>query len=152
MNIFLAAPFTGMLEISGEKSTLAPAYRELLLQVIMRLEEIGHCVISSHRREQWGGDIYEPSRAVVMDFDGLRACDLVLALIGDPPSPGVQMELGYALAFEKKIIFIHSQNFKSLPHLVKGIEIFANVSRIEISSYTDILDIVTTHPEFATVE
>jgi hypothetical protein len=146
MKIFFAAPFTGMLVEDEGRLALVGAYRDFLSQVIIQLEKIGHFVISSHRREKWGTDIHEPSRAIILDFEGLRSCDLVLALIGDPPSADVQMELGYALSFNKDMIVIHSQPFDKLPHLTKGLTAFKNVYMIEAISYENILAMLSTYP------
>ena len=140
MFVFLAAPLTGQLTGAGSDVSIRPEFRRALTHVIDQLEASGHRVHSSHRREMWGEDIYEPKRAIELDFAAIAECDVVFAFIGDPPSPGVQMELGYAVAKSKRIVVAFTQGFESLPHLTKGLSAFPRVSIVRITSFERWLD------------
>jgi nucleoside 2-deoxyribosyltransferase len=47
----------------------------------------------------------------------MEQADVVVALIVDPPSPGVQLELGVALALGKPIIQINDAASDRIPYL-----------------------------------
>lgn len=108
--IFLAAPLTQTLDGSGR---VAPDYRDWLEDLIGALERAGHKVVSAHKREQWGERIDSPVTALKTDLRDLRQSHAVVAHVGDPPSPGVQFELGYATSLGIPIILLLE---KERPH------------------------------------
>jgi nucleoside 2-deoxyribosyltransferase len=101
--IFLAAPLTQTLDSSGK---VAPAYREWLEGLINALERAGHKVVSAHKREQWGERIDSPATALKTDLRDLGQSHAVVAHVGDPPSPGVQFELGFATSLGIPILLL----------------------------------------------
>lgn len=145
MRIFLAAPFTAMLRTRGRKTSLKTSYRNFIRDSIVGLRSRGHEVFSAHEREAWGSRILEPEKVIKYDFKGIDEADLVLALIGNPPSPGVQMELGYAAARWKRIILVHEQPFDELPHLTKGLTAFPQNRSVEIRKFSDWFDAIAPH-------
>jgi nucleoside 2-deoxyribosyltransferase len=139
LRIFLAAPFTGQVQATASGTALAADYRSFLESVLALLRGQGHAVVSSHEREDWGERIFEPQEAIGLDFKEVQACDLLLALVGDPISPGVQMELGYALALQRPISAYHTQARNELPHLLQGIDVFPNATLSRYESSADLL-------------
>lgn len=117
MKVFLAAPFTQLLDRRG---TFDSDYRSRLSDIHQFLESLGHEVISAHTREHWGNALESPAEALAIDLAGIDACDVLVAFIGTPPSPGVQLEIGYALARRAPVLAIVDRN-DSRPYLLDGL-------------------------------
>ena len=73
------------------------------------------------------------------DFFAIKKCDVLLAHLGDPQSPGVQMELGIALTLKKRIIVLTEQGTQK-PYLVKGLSGIVNVQYVEFNSDIDLYE------------
>jgi len=123
MRIFVAAPFTG--SIQKETRRLPDDYRQWLAKIIRELRASGHEVLCAHEREQWGEKLDSPETAIHLDWEAIRKSDVLLAYLGNPPSPGVQMELGYASALQKTII-VASEKHSDVPYLVRGLTRITN--------------------------
>jgi nucleoside 2-deoxyribosyltransferase len=134
--VFLSAPLTQYLA-DGGPSALMDSFREHWNGLAEALERSGHQVISAHRREIWGASIDSPDVALKDDLEGLRASDLVLAYIGSPPSPGVQLELGYAIAHHKSILVFIDEG-QDTPYLVRGFPQMANLEVFDIKELGEI--------------
>jgi nucleoside 2-deoxyribosyltransferase len=133
MKIFLAAPLTRHL---GQD----PQTRDFRFQwtrVIDALEAAEHDVFSAHRRERWGAGLYSPEDALVADLKGLRESDLVVAYVGSPPSSGVQLEIGYSLAFKKPLLVFVDRGQEE-PYLLRGIVVATEAEIVEIDRLCEI--------------
>ena len=119
MIIFLAAPFTA--KIQKNNNSIPHDYRDWLKTIIETLRSEGHDVICAHERENWGKEIDTPKVALQQDWDAISESDILVAYIGDPPSPGVQMEIGYASALGKTIVLLHKYD-EYLPYLNSGLK------------------------------
>jgi hypothetical protein len=102
--IFVAAPLTQMLD--PKSGQVEAGYREWLEGVIGALEQAGHTVISAHVREEWGERLDSPTTALKTDLEDLRQADAVVAHVGNPPSPGVQFELGAATSWGIPVVLL----------------------------------------------
>jgi nucleoside 2-deoxyribosyltransferase len=129
--IFLAAPFTQTLDDSTKQ--VSSEYRKWLEKLIRHLESHGDQVFSAHTREQWGTKLDEPAHALKADMHALEKSDWVIALVGDPPSPGVQMELGAALLLNKRIAILVKRG-EFVPYLVRGLNTLPYAQTIEYSN------------------
>lgn len=138
MKVFLAAPFTQLLrdDVPG-----IGHYRSLLSQIIGLLEEAQIDVHSSHKREQWGAALDKPEIALRTDLDEIFRSDLLVAILGSPPSPGVQLEIGFAIALNKMILVL-SKKGAFIPYLNRGFSIFPNVTLLEYSDDLDLIALV----------
>jgi hypothetical protein len=114
--IFLSAPFTQLLTNSG----LPIEVRERLDAVIDHLEAKGWSVDNAHRRERWGASLDSPYTAVTADLKGIEDAGVLIAILGSPPSPGVQLEIGFALANNKKLILV-ADTEDPMPYLIRGV-------------------------------
>jgi nucleoside 2-deoxyribosyltransferase len=139
MKIFLAAPFTQMLD--GETSRFAVPYREWLEEIIAFLRDAGHEVISAHIRELWGDALQPPSVALANDWAGIRQADVVIAHVGNPPSPGVQMELGIALSLGKRLVVLTSRD-AFVPYLNRGLPDVADCIICEVGENGEVAEIL----------
>ena len=120
-------------------SRIAHRPRVFIQAIIDRLCESGHSVMSSHIREKWGLNLIPPGDALGEDYGWLVRCDVLVALIEKPPSPGVQFELGVALALGKPIIQLHKVG-TALPYLNRGLPLVSAAAAIEYSSLEDCLE------------
>jgi nucleoside 2-deoxyribosyltransferase len=102
--VFLAAPFTAERDAEG---VVNKALRDDLNKIMDYFRKKRYVVRSAHEREDFGKNLYSPARALRGDLDWLDGCGVVVAIMkGNSPSPGVQMELGAALALGKPIVQI----------------------------------------------
>src|ERR1051326_6691041 len=83
--IFLSAPFTQLMTEKG----LPTGIREHLNFVIDHLEADGWSVDNAHKRERWGASLDSPFTAVASDLKGIENAQILIAILGSPPSPGV---------------------------------------------------------------
>lgn len=132
--IFLAAPLTQKLR-AGYGMGLEPEFRAVLADLHRALAKLGHHVVSAHEREAWGEVLDPPEVALRLDLEELDGCDAVVALIGDPPSPGVQLEIGYAIARRKPILALVDQT-GTRPYLLDGLPAVARAKVIVLGDAT----------------
>jgi nucleoside 2-deoxyribosyltransferase len=135
MNIFLSAPLT-QYTVAPETSGLE-AFQTHWSRIMEALERNGHKVFSAHRREAWGTELDSPADALAADLAGLRASDLVIAYVGSPASPGVQLELGYSLA-RKIPAVVFADAGQPGPYLLRGLPAVSDSHLHEISSLGEI--------------
>jgi nucleoside 2-deoxyribosyltransferase len=115
--VFLSAPFSQLLTDKG----LPEEFRKRLEEIIQHLEAKGWSVGSAHEREAWGEKLDSPYKAVNADLQGIEDASALVAILNSPPSPGVQMEIGFALARGKKLVLVGSPN-ETMPYLIRGVK------------------------------
>jgi nucleoside 2-deoxyribosyltransferase len=121
VKVFLAAPLTQTL---GPDGRVDPGFRADLSRLHELLQRLGYDVFSAHVREKWGEALDTPSGALAIDLAQLQSCDVIVALLGTPLSPGVQFELGYAVAYKKPLLIIASAE-GDVPYLIRGLPDYA---------------------------
>lgn len=126
--IFVAAPFTQTLTANG---LVSGEYRTWLEGLIGALGRAGHRVISAHVREEWGGRIDSPTTALKTDLRDLLSADAVVAHIGNPPSPGVQFELGVATSFGIPVVLLFDKD-RPRPYLTPALPAINDVDIVEL--------------------
>ena len=134
LKIFLAAPFTQY--IDGDK--IPEEIKSSLNNIISSLKSEGYEVFSAHVEEKWGEDLDDPFSALKRDFNELRDSEILVAFIGQPPSPGVQMEIGVALAMNKRIIYLIKEG-DSYPFLLDGLPKLTDAQPLRYTSYDNAL-------------
>ena len=136
MKIFLAAPFTDRLDPNtGE---FDPDYKSWMETIMNFIESKGHSLLSAHLREDWGKSLDSPSVALPVDLEWLDQSDLIIAHIGSPPSPGVQLEIGYCIAKKKPMILLSKRGLTK-PYLMDGLGAVAKVFLIEFDEQPELL-------------
>ncbi len=135
MKLFLSAPLTQYLAMPGR--TTLDDFRTEWTRLTEVLEAAGHDVFSAHRRESWGADLDLPGPALSADLAGLDESDLVIAYVGSPPSPGVQLELGYAVARQKSLVVFVDRG-QAAPYLVRGLPTVTEAEIVDIETLADI--------------
>lgn len=115
--VFLAAPYTQWMDWStGE---LKPDRKEQLQTLRQAFIDRGHAVFSAHHNEQWGEAWLAPEICTPADFLAVSNADVMCAIVSEPPSPGVMIEIGWASALGVPIVLL--QEGTSAPALVAGI-------------------------------
>lgn len=132
--IFLAAPFTQTMDHASGK--VQNQFKEDLQSVYLALKNKGYEIFSAHVREKWGDALEDPATALVRDLSELRESDVVVAFIGSPPSPGVQMELGSAITMNKPILYLVREG-DTAPYLLDGIPITTRGLRVTYKTFGD---------------
>lgn len=103
--LFIGAPLTAYLD---EEKRFDPEARKLIESIIRRATGNGWTVYSAHEAEQWGLQILDAGQTLKRDLDAIERSDIVLFLLLDAPSPGVNLEIGYAIRAAKEILFLGS--------------------------------------------
>lgn len=119
MKIFIAAPFTNEIDVNTGK--VSDEYRSKLETLIKPLRNKGFDVFLALEREGWGEGVMPPHICTVLDFKEMQEADLVIAILGNPLSHGVHVELGWASAMSKSCIILHCDGTTTTP-LVYGLE------------------------------
>jgi nucleoside 2-deoxyribosyltransferase len=105
--------------MDAEAGALRPEQVTYLLALHDALLAAGAAVFSAHRNEGWGRTWLPPEVCTPADFLAIRHCDVVCAVLGNPPSPGVLVELGWASALQKPVVVLVGN--QSTPQLVRGL-------------------------------
>jgi hypothetical protein len=118
LRIFLAAPFSQWINTST--GCVREGLRLRLDALRCRMISAGAYVFSAHHNEDWGAQWASPEDCTSTDLAAMRIADLVCAILGDPLSGGVAVELGWASAFGKPIVIVSDPDACS-PPLITGI-------------------------------
>lgn len=130
--MFVAGPLTKRLD---PETKLVP---EKDIRRIKRMKEFlvgkGHGVFNAHTQEGFGANSPNPDVFTKRDFDDIKNCDLLLAY---PASRATYIELGWATAWDKKIILL-LRNGRNYSSMVKGLLSFPNVTGVKFSDEDDL--------------
>lgn len=101
--IFLATSFSGHLnEQTGE---VRAAYRSSIEAILKSLRsQPGVEVFCAPENDGWKLPSDPPAISLATDLARLDEADMLIALIQDKPSVGVQFEMGYAIAKDKQVV------------------------------------------------
>jgi hypothetical protein len=127
--VFLSAPLTQYV-VASDPNPLE-GFRCEWTGIADDLERCGHTIFSAHRREAWGAALDEPSSALKADIAGIVDTDVIIAYVGQPPSPGVQLEIGYALAAHKELLVFIDRD-QPEPYLVRGLDNLRGAKVVEV--------------------
>lgn len=108
MKLFLSTSFSH--QIDSQTGEVFPAFRQAVTALLTGLRQEDHQVFAAIEYENWKIAAATPEVAVKMDLAEIKAADAFLALVHDAPSAGVQFELGYAVAQQKRVILLRHTN------------------------------------------
>lgn len=126
LRLFLAAPFTQ--DIDPDTGVIPQQSRHPLAVLAEALRMAGYSVFVAHEREAWGEELMSPQECTPLDFKEMADADVVCAYVGNPPSMGVHVELGWASAMGKPVLLLTEPGLAYTP-LLLGI---GGVTRAEI--------------------
>lgn len=135
MRVFLAAPYSQL--VSPITGRVIGEWRERIESMRQDLIERGAMVFSAHHNEQWGLELLPPEECTPSDFHAMRLADVVCAVVGSPPSGGVNVELGWASAMSKPILIILSTKGDHSP-IVSGLGTIARVAYLNEPGQWDV--------------
>lgn len=140
MKVFLSTSFSGKVTTTN---TVEPAFRSFLEAVLQELRAQGHRVFCAIEDEGWKIGDSDPTKAIMYDLAMMRDSDLIFALVeNQPPSAGVQFELGMAFVLGMKIIMAHRID-EPLPYFDTGLVKQPNVSVIMYKNSSDLIEKIT---------
>lgn len=136
--VFLAAPFKSL--VNDKTMSMEEAKKNEILSLINFLEKKGYSVHNAHKREAWGKEFMSPEQCTKIDYEEIEKCDIFIAFPGVPASPGTHIEIGWASAFNKKIIFLLEENEGNYAYLVRGLHKVTDVTYIVYHSVEEYYD------------
>lgn len=101
--VFLSTSFSG--QVDEATGSVLPVFRQEIEQLLEKLRKSELEVYAAVEQEGYmiSADV-PPEVGVRKDIDEIDAADVMVALVDDKPSAGVQFELGYAVAQKKQVI------------------------------------------------
>lgn len=110
MKVFVAASYSS--KVNYDTGEVFPEFKAWLEALIGQLEAGGHEVFCSLRHDGYRINDRDPAAGLKLDFREITAADAVFALVESTISAGVQVEIGYSLALNKKIVLAHKPEDK----------------------------------------
>ncbi len=113
--IFLSTPISGF-----KDRALFSIFRKKIISITTFLEKNDFEVCSEINKFSIESDYDTPDKSIQEDFKKIREADIFLMFHPQKMQTSTLIELGYACAFNRKIIIVGNKN--DLPYLAKGIE------------------------------
>ena len=123
MNIFLSTPIS-----SFDGMDALNAYRAEVINLIVSLKK-RHTVCAEIERFALDSDFDTPEKSIDSDLRAVRDCDLFIMHYPICAPTSALIELGFAIAEDKKIIIIAPET-KALPYLVREVQKFKSCAAI----------------------
>ncbi|MGB4759196.1 MAG: nucleoside 2-deoxyribosyltransferase [Candidatus Saccharimonadales bacterium] len=102
MRVFLSTSFTN--RVDQHTGQILDEYKTFVGRVLETLRASEGEVFCAVEAEDWKMNSTPPELTVQQDLQEIDAADVLLALVDDQISAGVQFELGYAVGKGKKVI------------------------------------------------
>jgi len=106
MKVFLVCSFADQIDIASGRVVLK--YRSFTQYLLDGLREAGFEVACALEDRDWQLAKDPPEVGLAEDIESIDARDVVVAVSDDKPAAGVQFELGYAAAKNKRVILARS--------------------------------------------
>lgn len=136
MKIFLATSYTSKIDKSAVVET---NYQNQVLKLLDCLEHDGITAYCAPREDNWQINHNDPIDAFRLDIEKIQGCDLMVAFVElNPPSAGVQFELGFSFAMKKPVVLIHHVDDK-LPYMNIGFVDSDRVTEITFKNASEIV-------------
>ena len=106
MKIFVATSYSS--KVNYETGEVFPEYKEWLENILVELEKQGHTVFCALRADQYKINDSDPAAAFSLDMKHIKESDVILALLNEKVSAGVQTEIGVGVGLKKKVVLAHT--------------------------------------------
>ncbi|MCR5565155.1 MAG: hypothetical protein K6F59_05130, partial [Gammaproteobacteria bacterium] len=126
MKVFLAMPYS---QLCDKKYELKEEYKTFFVKLTEELKKINCDYFLAHEREKWGKKYSSAEESTAIDYDTIRAVDLVCVIPGIPSSGGVHVEIGWASANKKPLKIFLKKNHMYSP-MVTGIHCLTHADYI----------------------
>lgn len=104
MKIFLATPFST--KVDSDTGEVLPDFRKFVEGILKLVRQNGAAVYCGVEDEDWKIQDGDPIKAWRKDWEELKSADLFVAILEEGVSPGVQIEIGAAISWGKKIVLV----------------------------------------------
>lgn len=115
MNVFLASPFS---QFCDDETDTIMKNRWFFEDITNKFKENNIEYFCSQEREEWGSKYVSPNESIIADVNGIKKCDLFVAIPGNPISGGVHVEIGWASLLNKKMIVFLEKNIEYSPMIL----------------------------------
>ncbi len=131
---FIACPISDLIDVRTRR--LVPEYERFVRGMRRVVTEVFENCFLALDRESWGESLMEAHSCAPLDFEEMKAADLVVAYPGN--SCGVSVELGWASAYGKPIVLLLERSRRYSP-LIEGLPSLAgaDVHVIYLTSHSD---------------
>lgn len=110
MKVFVASSYST--KVNYETGEVFPEFKTWLEDTLSAIESTGATAFSALRADGYKINDTDPADAFFLDKNNLDDSDVILALLDDEVSPGVQVEIGYGIAKNKVVILAHQPDHK----------------------------------------
>lgn len=110
MNIFVLTAYSS--KVNYDTGEVFPEYKAWPEGILETIEQLGHTIFCALRDDQYKINDADPAGAFSLDMKHLSESDVILALLDDKTSTGVQTEIGVGVALQKKVLLAHSPDNK----------------------------------------
>ncbi len=117
MKVFLAMPYS---QLCDEHYEVKSEYKKFFTKLTEELKKINCDYFLAHEREKWGKTYSSAEESTQIDFETIKAVDLVCVIPGVPHSGGVHVEIGWASANKKRMKIFLKKDYPYSP-MVTGI-------------------------------
>lgn len=107
MKIFVAASYSS--QVDYETGEVFAEYKTWLEDILVTLEDADYQVFCALREDKYRINDADPAAAFKLDMQAIENNDMLLALLTDKVSAGVQTEIGAAVALGKTVLLAHKQ-------------------------------------------
>jgi hypothetical protein len=105
MKVFLASSISH--EIDPDSGLVFPSFRHFMDQLLTGLRAVEDIeVFCAIEYEDWKVSEAPPELGVQHDLEELKSADMVVALLHDKPSVGVEFEIGFAVGYGKPVVLV----------------------------------------------
>jgi len=102
MKIFLSTSFSG--KVNQATGEVEPEHRTFITKILEGLREEGDEIFCAVEHEGWKVSDAPPEIGVQKDLHEIDNADVLLALVPEQLSAGVQFEIGYAVGKGKRVV------------------------------------------------
>ncbi|HEX7963834.1 MAG TPA: nucleoside 2-deoxyribosyltransferase [Candidatus Saccharimonadales bacterium] len=118
-HLFLSTSFSG--QVDAQTGQVLPEFRKSIQAILKSLREQPDVeVFCAMEHEGWKTSDELADKGVRHDIEQVDAADVLVALMHDGISAGLQFELGYAIAKGKRVILAMRHDWK-LPYFNQGL-------------------------------
>ena len=110
MKIFVATSYSD--KVNYDTGEVFPDYKEWLEDILTTIEQAGHEPFCALRADNYKINDGDPAQAFFLDYDNISSSDVVLAIVDDGISIGVQTEIGLVVGLGKKLVLAHTLEHK----------------------------------------
>jgi nucleoside 2-deoxyribosyltransferase len=127
MKIFLSTSFSHM--IDNNTMEVKPEFREEIEQILLTIRSVGHEVFAAVEDEGWKMSELTPAEGAKYDIRRVEEADIIIAILHEKISAGVQWEIGYADALGKKV-YIMSDEATDIGYWNRALEDLGRIARL----------------------